>query len=45
MNGTLWTLKFLSHVIMDTRELDLLQGLVRPLEHGINNLQYVAKVD
>ena len=44
MEDTLWKLQFPSHAIMDTKELDLFQGLVRTLEHGISKLQHAHKV-
>ena len=44
MEDTLWVQQFPSHVTMDTGELDLLQGLAKPLEIGINKLHHVYKV-
>ena len=44
MEDTLLTQELLSHVIMDTTEMDLAQELVNLLNIGISKLQHAIKV-
>ena len=44
MEDTLWALLHPSHVIQDTAEMDLVQGLAKHLETGIKGHQIATKV-
>ena len=44
MEGTLWVLLHPSHVIQDTEEMDLVQGLAKHPETGIKGHQIATEV-